>query len=216
MDFAFSCTQCGVRGCERKDGPFPKDCITKEARNIGLDEEASKLYTEEPINAKLAVSSAEIEAAFYGKATRVEETIRLAQRIGARKIGIATCIGLLKEAGEFARLLTLNDLEPYGVACKAGAQDKTTIGVPEDQKRRPGQHESMCNPILQAMFLNREKTELNVLIGLCVGHDSLFYKYSEAPVTTLITKDRVLCHNSAGVLYQLDGFYRKLLEPLPQ
>ena len=66
--------------------------------------------------------------------------------------------------------------------------------------------------ILQAKLLNREKTELNVVIGLCVGHDSLFYKYSEAPVTTLVAKDRVLAHNPVGALYQADKYYRKLLQ----
>ena len=41
------------------------------------------------------------------------------------------------------------------------------------------------------MRLNKEETDLNILVGLCVGHDSLFYKYSKAPVTTLVVKDRV-------------------------
>ena len=70
----------------------------------------------------------------------------------------------------------------------------------------------MCNPILQAKTLNNEKTQLNVVIGLCVGHDSLFYKYSDALTTTLITKDRVLAHNPAGALYQTKTYYKKLLD----
>ena len=40
---------------------------------------------------------------------------------------------------------------------------------------------------------------MNFLVGLCVGHDSLFIKYSEAPRTTLVTKDRVLAHNPVGL-----------------
>ena len=59
----------------------------------------------------------------------------------------------------------------------------------------------MCNPILQARLLNQAYTELNVVIGLCVGHDSLFYKYSNAYTTTLVTKDRVTGHNPAAALY---------------
>jgi uncharacterized metal-binding protein len=69
----------------------------------------------------------------------------------------------------------------------------------------------MCNPILQAKTLNEEHTELNVVIGLCVGHDSLFYKYSEAPVTTLVVKDRVLGHNPVAALYQTKAYYSRLL-----
>ena len=69
----------------------------------------------------------------------------------------------------------------------------------------------MCNPILQAKLLNRAKTDLNVVIGLCVGHDSLFYKYAEALTTTLVTKDRVLGHNPAAALHQADSYYHKRL-----
>ena len=70
----------------------------------------------------------------------------------------------------------------------------------------------MCNPILQAKLLNKAGTELNVVIGLCVGHDSLFYKCSEALSTTLVTKDRVLAHNPVGALYQVKAYYKRLLD----
>ena len=32
----------------------------------------------------------------------------------------------------------------------------------------------MCNPILQAEKLNEQQTDVNIVMGLCVGHDSLF------------------------------------------
>ena len=70
----------------------------------------------------------------------------------------------------------------------------------------------MCNPILQAKLLNEAGTDLNVVMGLCVGHDSLFYKYSDALVTTLVTKDRVLGHNPVAALYQANAYYKRLLQ----
>ena len=57
---------------------------------------------------------------------------------------------------------------------------------------------------------NKAKTDLNVVVGLCVGHDSLFYKYSEALTTTAVTKDRVLGHNPVAALYTADSYYSKL------
>ena len=69
----------------------------------------------------------------------------------------------------------------------------------------------MCNPIMQAKLLNDARTDLNVVVGLCVGHDSLFYKYSEAMVTTAVTKDRVLGHNPAAALYTAESYYKKKL-----
>ena len=68
----------------------------------------------------------------------------------------------------------------------------------------------MCNPILKAQMLNKVKTDINIVMGLCVGHDSLFYKYAEAPSTTLVVKDRVLGNNPVAALYTLDSYYKKL------
>ena len=68
----------------------------------------------------------------------------------------------------------------------------------------------MCNPIMQAEVLNAAETDLNVVMGLCVGHDSLFYKHSHAPATTLVVKDRVLIHNPVMALYTADGYYSHL------
>ena len=67
----------------------------------------------------------------------------------------------------------------------------------------------MCNPAGQAQLLNEAKTQLNALCGLCVGHDAIFAKISEAPVTTLIAKDRVLAHNPVGAIYS--AYIRKQL-----
>ena len=132
-----------------------------------------------------------------------------ARRMGFHKLGIATCAGLLKESRALTRILRANGFEVCSIACKAGMADKSLVGIDEDCKA-VGIH--MCNPILQARHLNRLGTELNIVVGLCVGHDSLFYKYSEALTTTLVAKDRVTGHNPAAVLYQVDGYYKRLLE----
>ena len=105
--------------------------------------------------------------------------------------------GLLREYG----------FEVYGVGCKIGEVPKTEVGIPE-RCEEVGVH--MCNPILQAQMLNKEKTDINIVMGLCVGHDSLFYKYAEAPSTTLVVKDRVLGNNPVAALYTLDSYYKKL------
>ena len=89
---------------------------------------------------------------------------------------------------------------------------KETIGIKEEEKiAGPGNWETMCSPITQAAILNEEGTEFNILVGLCVGHDSLFIKYSQAPITALIVKDRVFGHNPAAGLYLSPSvYYRKL------
>jgi uncharacterized metal-binding protein len=209
------CTDCNVFNCQTLDKQFPKFCLTEkdiDGHPIAQDiEEIKKHLQGDNEDAIMARASAQIEGLYYGKKTRVEEIIEFARRIGAKKIGIATCAGLIREAKIFAEILDAKGIPYYSVICKTGGVDKTEIGLAEEEKVRPGNHESMCNPILQARILNAQKTDLNVIVGLCVGHDSLFIKYSDAPITTLITKDRVMGHNPAAALYLAHSYYKRLL-----
>ena len=117
-----------------------------------LLQEALACYQEEENN-RVMFTAASVESDFYGKMTRVEETVEFAKRIGAKKIGIATCLGLLEESKIFAKLLRKKGFEVYGICCKAGAVPKTEIGIPE---KCENSGKTMCNPILQAKMLNAE------------------------------------------------------------
>lgn len=144
--------------------------------------------------------------------TRVEEIVQFARKMGYRRLGIAFCGGLRKEAEIFNQILENRGFEVISVCCKVGGIPKEIIGITEDQKIiGPGRWETMCNPIVQAQILNKEKTELNIAVGLCVGHDSLFFKYVNAPTTVLIAKDRVLGHNPAAALFMTPSYYKKLM-----
>lgn len=207
MDMKLSCIDCAVKNCDKMDKTFPEFCLMTNMDTEVLNE-AMELYKDEE-NHKVTVAAATVETDYYCQMTRVEEIAEFAKRMGYKKIGIATCVGLLSEARTAAKIFRHKGFEVYGVACKAGAQPKANGGIPKEcEKIGP----NMCNPILQAKILNKEKTDLNVVIGLCVGHDSMFYKYSEALCTTLVTKDRVLGHNPVVALYQADSYYSKLLK----
>ncbi len=123
---------------------------------------------------------------------------------------MAFCAGLTKEAGIVEKLFRDHGFEVASVICKSGRTPKEALGISEPQKVAPGKPESICNPILQAMVLNDAQTEFNVLLGLCVGHDSLFFKYAHAPCTVLAAKDRVTAHNPLAAIYNIDSYYRAL------
>ena len=204
----YSCSNCRIINCKHQNKKYPEFCPTKE---LTSDErtEIEKLYNEDN-NKEISRISAEIEEEFYCKYTWVEEIIEFAKRLKMNKIGLAACVGLMEESRTFAEILAKHDFDVYSVACKVGAMKKTEIaGVGEEKTTVTGN--VMCNPILQAKILNKEKTDLNVIIGLYVGHDSLFYKYSDALCTTLVTKDKVLAHNPVGALYQTNTYYKKLM-----
>jgi uncharacterized metal-binding protein len=194
-EHGFSCSDCPTLNCGRQNSVYPEDCLTEAVGQEQLDE-IIRAYTEDPETSSIASAAAEIVASGYGKLNRVEEIAAFAKKLGAKKAGIATCIGLVKETRIFVDYLKSQGLESYSVLCKVGAIDKLEIGLP---KKKEG-HESICNPVLQARLLAEQKTDLNVIIGLCVGHDSLFIKYSKAPVTYLIVKDRVFGHNIPAAL----------------
>lgn len=206
-----SCADCRVKACMYKEEEkYPNFCLTKSVDKELLNK-AKEIYLNDETDKKLAQSAAYVESNFYGKYTRVQETIEFIKKYGAKKVGIATCVGLLNEAGIFARLLRKHNIEFYAVGCKIGAIEKSEINIPKENTLTKGEkYEAMCNPIMQAKILNSQNTDLNIMIGLCVGHDALFMRYSKAPVTTLIVKDRVTGHNPAVALYTSNSIYSNM------
>jgi uncharacterized metal-binding protein len=166
---------------------------------------------EDPTTRQMARESALVEAEGYMHWTRVEETMEFARRMGYRRLGIAFCVGLREEANVLSRVLTANGFEVASVACKNGSIPKEELDIADHQKVRPGSYEPLCNPIGQAKVLKLDNTDLNIVFGLCVGHDTLFIQHSEAPVTCLVAKDRVMAHNPIGALYGSRGYYKKAL-----
>ncbi len=206
-DCTHSCVDCATLKCGTLEGSYPEFCLTTHMDEEVLDE-AMACY-EDDTTRQVMLAAAEVEYEYYGKYTRVEEIAEFARLMGAKKLGIATCVGLLKESRILANLLRKKGFEVFGIACKAGTQKKTSLGIPE---KCEAVGVNICNPILQAKLLNKAGTDLNIVVGLCVGHDSLFYKHSDALVTTAIVKDRVLGHNPAVALYTIDSFYKRLKE----
>ncbi|MDR2515072.1 MAG: DUF1847 domain-containing protein [Christensenellaceae bacterium] len=213
----FSCANCAIGGCAMGDSArYPGFCPTANSSQELVDG-VTKRYTGSRKDHKMALVAASIESDYYGRATRVEESLLFVKKMGYKKIGVASCVGLLAECNTFAKIARAKGIEVYGVGCKVGSVDKTVIGIPDESKFAPGSHEAMCNPILQAELLNREGTDFNFIMGLCLGHDTLFIKHSKAPVSVLVVKDRVLCHNPAAALYTTGTYYRRLLGPdLPE
>lgn len=141
--------------------------------------------------------SAAVEARYYMQKTRLEEIILYAKEMGYKRLGLAFCVGLEKEAKTIHKILE-KEFDVFSVCCKVSAIDKDDYDL---EKLHPGTFDPTCNPLAQAMLLKNKDTQLNIIIGLCIGHDILFTQHSAAPVTTLIVKDRVLAHNPAGAIY---------------
>jgi uncharacterized metal-binding protein len=157
----------------------------------------------DPAVLELSREAARIEARGYRVWDRARETVEFARRMGYRRLGLAFCISLAPEAEAFARRLQDEGFEVVSVLCKTGAVPKETLlGLSAADKVCPGQVETMCNPVAQARLLAAASVDLNVVMGLCVGHDTLFYAHAEGPVTCLVVKDRVHDHKPVDGLRQ--------------
>ena len=208
----FSCADCAAAACITggRDGHYPDFCLSQ---HLAADQaqDARRQYLDDPEDQKLVQAAERVLAAGYEKWPRVQEVIGFAKAMDCKKIGIATCTALIRESRILAKMLRANGFTVYGVGCKVGELDKSELGLPLEY-RSMGQ--IACNPVLQARLLAEAGTELNIVMGLCVGHDILFSKYSQAPSTTLVVKDRVLVHNPVMALYTADGYYSHLMHPL--
>lgn len=205
------CAACGGQPCSKGNlESRPSFCPSEqEAEVLAL---AWATFQDEDTQ-RLALASARTEAAGYCKWPRVEEVMHFARGIGAKRLGIASCVGLICEAKLLQGILDANGFEVRSVCCKVGSVPKEDMGLKEDEKVRPGQYEPMCNPVAQAMLLNAAETQLNIVVGLCVGHDSIFFRHSKAPVTVLVAKDRVTGHNPVAALYTSHSYYKRLKQP---
>lgn len=202
----YTCANCTILACsEENPEKLPKNCPMQKAE---LMEAAFQTYAL-PENREFYITASELEALGYCQWPRLKETIQLCQRMGYTRVGLAFCRGLRKEAKVVDELLRRAGLEVVSVICKTGGVDKEKVGIAPECKVNPGNYEPMCNPIAQAMLLNEQNTQFNIALGLCVGHDSMFYKYSDALVTTLVAKDRVTGHNPAAAIYCAEGYFRK-------
>ena len=133
-----------------------------------------------------------------------------ARRMGWSHLGIAHCVGLMQEAKAARDIFRAGGFEVSTACCKVGSIAKEDVGILDSEKVAPGEFEPLCSPVGQAALLAEAGTEFNVVIGLCVGHDSMFFANSKAPVTVLVAKDRVLGHNPVAALHTAHSYYRRL------
>jgi uncharacterized metal-binding protein len=159
--------------------------------------EESKQQYLEPDDRRFHLAAAKVLKRGGYDWSRVQQCIEFARELGAKKVGLAVCVGLIREGREFARFLDRAGFEVISVACMVGGLKPQETGIPDEWVNPLG---ISCNPIAQAEIMNREGTELNFIYGLCVGHDTIFIKRSKAPVTYVVAKDMVTGNNPGAVL----------------
>ena len=209
------------RACMREGGRPGKGCPTL-TRKDAL-EAANREYDQPEVREFARQASIQEAACYANRApepyvmqptkTRIVEICEFAERMGYKRLGLAFCMGLSREARIVSEILSGRGFEVVSAVCKTGRTPKSCLDLGAEDTVYRDPEESMCNPVFQARLMNEEKTDFNVIMGLCVGHDSLFFKYAEAPTTVLAVKDRVTGHNPLAAIYLSESYYRKVRFP---
>lgn len=170
------CTKCNQKNCRR----------TESCNFIGVDEQEIKDNYSIVQNQLVVQSAAElVDDGRAGTLSRIQEIIEFAKLMNYSRLGLAYCYGMETEAATVSQILRKNKFMVSAVSCTAGSLKQSEVN---EVSKING---VSCNPLAQAMQLNREKPDLILTMGLCLGHDILFNQYIELPVTTLVVKDRL-------------------------
>ena len=217
------CAECKIEKkiCQQEDGTGPAYCPTlnyDEAVKASLSEYETPGIRGFAVNATIQEGECYVNKhkddphVRYAIKPRVQETIEFAHKMGYERMGLAFCLGLQHEARILANILKEQGFEVASVVCSVGRTSKEFLDIKEEQKVSPGKFEAMCSPIAQAMVLNAAQTDFNIIFGLCVGHDSLVMRYSDALCTVLVAKDRVTGHNPLAAIQLYRSYYKKLTD----
>jgi uncharacterized metal-binding protein len=200
------CVKCTVLRCsaQEKGKKVPASCPTEKYADLVKEvTEKYKLPENQAVNlgwfglmSKVRNPKKPRESLSW---TRVDEIMEYAKIRGMTRMGIATCYALMHESRLLSNILENNGFDVVSISCLCGEVHPQEAGMPGN---------IFCNPIMQAEVLNPEKTELNLMVGLCVGHDILFLRHCKAETTPLVVKDRALGHNPVMALYLSQGFFK--------
>ena len=128
------------------------------------------------------------------KRSRIEHIMEFSRAVGFQRIGIAACAFYLPQIYYLRSILEDHGFSCMGLSCKIGGLTFADIGIPNDSNW------ILCNPLAQAFILNDFQTELNITVGLCMGHDLIFQSYSNAPVTNYTVKEKISDDNPVATL----------------
>lgn len=189
----FDCLSCPSRAC-LKGLACPRGLANRSTEVAESD-------------ARIMEVAADVSCEEERKLCRVAELVHFGLGMGYRRVGVAFCVEMFREAEILCDVLK-RFFEVVPVCCRIGTRTDVAHAGPV-----------ACNVIAQADALNARHTQLNLMVGLCIGCDLLFSAHSQAPATTLFVKDKSLANNPVGALYSsyyLDDLMSEPATPKPQ
>jgi uncharacterized metal-binding protein len=194
----FDCLRCDEKACRRGD-PCP---VLDRSILVEPSAEVNQLLD----------TSMDIAFEEERRLCRLAELVYFCLGMGYQRLGVAYCVDL-EEAADILTGLLRRFFQVVPVCCKVGGLrvNDTAMDLGNPTNEEPAKAIA-CNPLGQAAILNDAGTDFNVLVGLCIGVDSVFSKASEAPVTMIFVKDKSLANNPIGAIYS-EHYLREIAGP---
>ncbi len=175
-----NCTTCEDKVCRKQQTSCERESFDKtdviaeyqEASNSGIVKAAAEL----------------VDFGRAGTLSRIQEIIEFSKLMNYKKLGIAYCYGMEKQAKAVETLFTDEGLEVSAVSCSVGGLKQSEVNAASCI------HKVSCNPLGQAEQLNTENVDLTVVVGICMGHDIILNRTLNMDFTTLVVKDRTNNH----------------------
>lgn len=168
----------------RDSAKIPSACPTRAMPEVF--EKAGETYRKEGEDARtLWKAFSRLVGTGGASRSRVEHIIEFSTSAGFKTIGIAGCVRYITEMQFLRKLFAKYGFESHVAVCKMDGLGFDDIRIEKESDW------IICNPLAQAELLNGLQCDLNVTLGLCMGHDLIFGKYSEAYVTNLVVKEKI-------------------------
>lgn len=169
----------------------PKHCRTTSscgAEKFDSNELISQ-YGEHESQRIVQAAAELVDAGRAGTLSRLQELIEFSGKMRYRKVGLAYCYGMEREARFVKEAFLRGGVPMISVSCTVG-------GLSQNALNRESEIPNVsCNPIGQAKQLEAEGADFVVLMGICLGHDILLQRNLNVDFTTLVVKDRVFAHD---------------------
>jgi len=164
-----------------------KQCRTGSACGAESADETEILarYRQDEKQAIVQAAARLVDDGLAGQLSRLEELCRFIKDRNYRKVGMAYCYGMEKDALRIVRYLSANGIRVSAVSCTIGALPQSAVNSASSACG------VSCNPLGQAAQLEAEGTDLAIQFGICLGHDILFTRAFPGDQTVLVVKDRI-------------------------
>ena len=181
------CVKCTPKHCRSTES-----CGAEKFESDYLQSEYREFENEQFVKAAADL----VDNGKAGSLSRLQEIIEFIKLMNYKKIGLAYCYGMEKDAKTLKDIFKDEGISLTTVSCTVGGMAQNIVNSSSCNLN------VSCNPLGQAKQLIAENVDFVILMGICLGHDIILQKNLNMDFTTFVVKDRVHNHRPLTAIQQ--------------